>query len=342
MSSNSSLNILPDELIIEIIKCLDSSSFFNFSLVCRKLSYVTQDKLVQSDIKNRLTEKLEFDNDEWVTVLPNLTLYGNFCRKIDQYYVSGNIFYDEISDIQFVINTDEDVSDTIFNQYSPQIFTNISYPDKSNSIIYYRSPNKINTTMSYHFGKYSHIYVSNQCNLLSKKCQPCFVLSNRYKGTWRKFINNKQLSLYNFDNGLPNGPWLAYFHNGNIRMMGELKNNLKYGKLFNYDISGNLISIENYNGDKTICIHYYSNGTTKCILTLDNGLLDGLLIKYHPNGNKSEEYIYKQSYKNGKYTKWNSDGIVIDNGFYHNDKRHGNRTINGVNIKYFLDKIVDP
>lgn len=133
--------------------------------------------------------------------------------------------------------------------------------------------------------------------------------------------------------GRRQGKWVDYYCNGNIRYVGEFKDNEPSGEFLHYSEDGVLIAKGKYNGKmKHGRWDFYSDKTGSLVLVenYDNGVVVGKTAAYSPNSNNIvEETDYVNGVKQGVYKKYYDNGSLMVNAVYENDK------LNGKYISYY-------
>lgn len=90
-----------------------------------------------------------------------------------------------------------------------------------------------------------------------------------------------------FDMGTFNGPFKAYYENGNLELLGHYDNNVMKGKWYKYYESGELEEIVTFdhNAENGPFVEFYRNGNKKAEGNYVNGENeDGLLLLYDETG----------------------------------------------------------
>ena len=123
------------------------------------------------------------------------------------------------------------------------------------------------------------------------------------------------------------GKWMDFHHNGNVKYIGEFKNNEPSGEFKYFSEGGSLVAKGKYNGkNKHEKWEFYSeqNGALILVENYDNGVLVGTTIAFSPVTNQIiEETEYVDGVKNGIYNKYYDNGRPMIKAFYKDDKLDG-------------------
>jgi antitoxin component YwqK of YwqJK toxin-antitoxin module len=164
----------------------------------------------------------------------------------------------------------------------------------------------------------------------------------QYKGS---FLNDKPVGkfIYNFENGqkkaevvhgLPGGnsSVLLYYENGQILADGFYKGEKKDSLWYNYAITGELISAENYHLDELNgkCVYYFQEGQhieqklqIHKVVNYVNGKLEGSYLENFYNGRVKLKGTYVNGLKSGQWVEYYSTGEVLSKVNYQNDLPNG-------------------
>lgn len=107
-----------------------------------------------------------------------------------------------------------------------------------------------------------------------------------------RVISNKNRNYYL--NGKPNGKWLTFYANGNLKSIENWKNGKLYGKYVLYQ----------KNGIKIFETKYF------------NGKDDGIYILYHENGVIQVQGRFSKGIPKGTWKYYNSKGKLIGKAVY--------------------------
>ena len=120
------------------------------------------------------------------------------------------------------------------------------------------------------------------------------------------------LSQGSFKDGKRDGPWIAYYHNGQLWWKGTFKDGKKDGSYVSYYNNGQLGSKETYkDGNQDgLWVRYHDNGQLRSKGTYKDGNQDGLWVRYHDNGQLREKGTYKDGNQEGPWVSFNKDGTV--------------------------------
>ena len=125
-----------------------------------------------------------------------------------------------------------------------------------------------------------------------------------------------------------NGPWIAWYDNGEKKYEGYYKNGYRDGLWKGWHDSGQLWKEGFYFYDKKegTWIYWYLNGNKQELKTYRNGKLNGPIKKWYSNGQQKMEGLYKEINEYGissKYGKWvyylNESGTARISKYYANN-----------------------
>ena len=141
-------------------------------------------------------------------------------------------------------------------------------------------------------------------------------------------IENVNAQNNNVDkNGLRQGKWVAYHENGNVKFMGQFKDNEPYGEFMYYSPEGKMIAKGQYlNKNKDGKWQYYSDKDGSLILTEDyhNGVLNGKTVVYLQGTDVVTEVTnYVNGIKQGEYTRNYDNGTLMVRANYKDDALDG-------------------
>ena len=122
--------------------------------------------------------------------------------------------------------------------------------------------------------------------------------------TYRKGVIFSTERFNRFDKkGRKTGVWKEFFETLVVSEEGPFVDGLKHGIFRTYDKRGNLINIERFKFGE---------------LVIDDEILDPIEVVrlYHPNGQCSEETVYKKGVKHGVFRLYNKKGEIIEGGVY--------------------------
>lgn len=177
--------------------------------------------------------------------------------------------------------------------------------------------------------------------------------SGEKTGSWVKYFDNGKVKYEGqFHKGKPMGEFTYYYKKGSVKATsafskdGTIAHNVTYyengskmaeGKYFNQkkdsvwryylDEDNNpLVSTETYvsgalNGESVT--YYPDSGEPAEILILKDGIKDGKLIKYFPDGALMTESFYKDGLPEGKFIHYHPDGKIQIEGRYYNGVQAG-------------------
>lgn len=151
----------------------------------------------------------------------------------------------------------------------------------------------------------------------------------------RVFDDNLEVDVFSFEisDNLPDGRYVALYKNDTARIAFEtfIVDKKQNGVAKCYAFEGTIQSIETYkNGilDGKV-ISYRPNGSIGYSATYKGGKLNGLTEKYHPNGVKKLEVMYKDGKAQKVQKEWNDKGELIRETYYKNGVYMSSKDIKG-------------
>ena len=119
-------------------------------------------------------------------------------------------------------------------------------------------------------------------------------------------------------NGLKQGKWYTFYDNGNIRLEGTYRDDLKDGYFKEYTESGDFLKISKYAMGELqpdaveiaklqVRNEYYPDGKLKVSAMYRNEIPEGIRREYKPDGTIEKSVLYS----NGKIS---GEGMMLDNG----------------------------
>jgi antitoxin component YwqK of YwqJK toxin-antitoxin module len=152
------------------------------------------------------------------------------------------------------------------------------------------------------------------------------------------------------DHGRRTGPWKMEYPDGTTRYEGSFLEGRPVGLMIRYDESGEIRAKMMYDTleDRSSAVLYYKSGKIAAegnyigrekdsvwtyyseydgsLRIRENylkGALDGLSVTYYPEGGVSEELMWNQGSKEGKWIQYYEDGTVRLRGNYAGDQLNG-------------------
>lgn len=143
---------------------------------------------------------------------------------------------------------------------------------------------------------------------------------------------------------IPDGQWNYYFDNGQTFATADFSKNHEFGsrwEFFNrnggpyYDGKLDSVYVANMgqfgtpstvvfcSGRHQDVIQFYSNYTVRSTERLTNGLRNGRVLFYFPNGNTQVDANYEEGVEEGPYVVFHENGIPYYQGKYSHGKRTG-------------------
>ncbi len=137
--------------------------------------------------------------------------------------------------------------------------------------------------------------------------------NNVYHGKYEQYFSNGSKSQEGiYEDGYRVGTWYYYFPDGKIYLI------LNYKK---EPVNSNFFSLNSYYGNENgMYKRFYQNGNLEEEGNYLAGIFHGKRIRYYKYGKKYFEIIYNNGLKNGLAKYYNSDGRIIREEHYHNDK----------------------
>ncbi|MFA5418306.1 MAG: toxin-antitoxin system YwqK family antitoxin [Bacteroidales bacterium] len=151
-------------------------------------------------------------------------------------------------------------------------------------------------------------------------------------GPWKSTYPNGSLkSTGQFRNNLPYGTFTSYYPDGNKKAITVFDNQGIVARNKTWYESGNLMAKGKYmNKQKDSTWLYYGDSTNQ-LISVENyyqGQLNGESITYYPGtGQPAEVIIFKNGMKQGDLRKYFPDGSIMTEGTYLNDKLNGPFTL---------------
>jgi antitoxin component YwqK of YwqJK toxin-antitoxin module len=161
--------------------------------------------------------------------------------------------------------------------------------------------------------------------------------NKKREGLWiRVYSTNPKIMYYKgqFKNGVPFGIFEFYNEKGGLKSTVNHVQDTTVNDVVNYFSDGKtMMSKGRYVGVqlkgkpwermKTGEWQYFNEeGKTIRIENLKNGVLEGVMKNYYPNGTLSHEHTYKGGLKNGAFTEYATNGALVKKGEYLNDAYH--------------------
>lgn len=108
---------------------------------------------------------------------------------------------------------------------------------------------------------------------------------------------------------------------------GKIVNTQKGWEVFAFYPSGKQVLAHSFFKDKKLTERdgennvYYQDGTPSLKTYFKNNMLDGVFLKWHPNGHLSDSGMIKQNLKTGVWKSWYNTGQTESEGFYNDGIR---------------------
>ena len=162
----------------------------------------------------------------------------------------------------------------------------------------------------------------------------------------RGFIINRE-SINRYDRkGLKQGRWKYFYEDGSLMEEGSFRNDKRDGFFKTYDRRGNLLELKKFvDGEEVIdapeiarldvITEYYESGVISRVITLKNGVAEGVSREYAEDGSIERAVIYvggnivaegimdEEGNKEGLWEEFYLDGSLRAKGSYLNNRKTG-------------------
>lgn len=124
-------------------------------------------------------------------------------------------------------------------------------------------------------------------------------IDDRKNGTWIIYFKDgvTPRTRGTFKNNRPNGPFIKYHQNGQIKEQGSFSQRKYIDSLTRFNAEGTKTYEATFNEagneDGTV-IYYHDNGQPELVYTANNGKPNGKATRYWPNGDIKEEIVYAE------------------------------------------------
>ncbi len=147
-------------------------------------------------------------------------------------------------------------------------------------------------------------------------------------GPWQNIYPNGKIKTQGqFQQGVPFGEFIHFFEDGKTKAMVNFSNSGTVTRSTTYYPSGNTMTTGKYiNKLKDSIWNYYADSTDKLVSTENYilGKLEGESITYYPGKNQVAEIVpYKNGIKQGPLLKYFPDGSLMTRGNYKNGQLDG-------------------
>jgi len=149
----------------------------------------------------------------------------------------------------------------------------------------------------------------------------------RKSGRWKvDHPNGKTLYEAEFSEGRPVGEMIRYYENGGIRarMVFDTSGLRNYTRMY---FQNGKIAAEGWyeNQQKDSVWTYYSpvDGSVRIIEPYQNGKIQGIVRKYYPSGQISEELVWVDGQKQGPWKQYYPSSAIRLSAFYAEDELNG-------------------
>lgn len=147
------------------------------------------------------------------------------------------------------------------------------------------------------------------------------IIPAKYTGKWLfvEITSGHLLGCLTFVNGLRNGPCEIRYLNGNIKVIGQYKDDKKVGIFTFMKSNGDVHKYVTYDDDKPNgeCVVYYENKVSK-VYQIKDGYKHGSYMKYDLSGRIIVKCNYLRNRLNGRYIEYDTNEREITNTYYHN------------------------
>ena len=148
--------------------------------------------------------------------------------------------------------------------------------------------------------------------------------NGKLNGKWIETYNNGIITeIGNYSQDKKNGKWEGWFKTGNKRYESTYSNGNKSGVYQEWDITGKVIKNIIYSSGKRIQEYeVVRDGNGYMEINKKNGFLSGQWIKWYAHGIKEEEGEYNQGIKVGTWSRYNINGLIVEELNYDNQGRN--------------------
>ena len=275
-------------------------------------SLVSQSQVVDLPLCSE-EEKVKFYDDEGNLSSKGCVVNGKYEGVWMSYFSNGNkssegefkeskligpwVFYHDNSQIRKEINYQDDLKNGVEKNYSE----NGILINQTNWILDKKEGEELRCFES---GQIQHVtFFSN--NKKHGKCRQYakdgrIIAFKKYKEG--VIFSTEKFNRFN-KQGNKTGVWKEFYENLIISEEGPWVDGLKHGIFRSYDKRGDLINLVKYEFGKII---------------EDEEILDPIEVirLYHPNGQCSEETVYKNGIKHGVFREFNTSGKITDGGYF--------------------------
>lgn len=122
--------------------------------------------------------------------------------------------------------------------------------------------------------------------------------------------SDQVIQVSNWYKGKPNGSFISYWGNGNIKQTSYWKNGSEHGTTKIYYDNGNIEQISNWENGSQVgtTIFYYRDGSIEQEYESEKGKHHGPFKEYHPNGNLKCEGSFRNGERYGNWYYYFEDG----------------------------------
>jgi len=127
-------------------------------------------------------------------------------------------------------------------------------------------------------------------------------------------------------NGLKFGAWKGFYPQGQLRYVGQFKNDLPVDTFYYYFEDGKIKSILIYDKDvanKALAMHFYSTGDTLAKGHYVDQKKEGMWMSYGESSVPVERGAYKDGQKNGRWIIYYPTGVISEEMHYANGIQDG-------------------
>lgn len=131
---------------------------------------------------------------------------------------------------------------------------------------------------------------------------------------------------------------------GNVQSEGHYDGDHKEGPWIYYDEYGQKEAEEHFDDEgvvQGVVTNYYPNGQTESVYHYTDGELDGYYVEYYDHGDISEEGWYVDGREQGFHRTFKYDGSLHSEAFYVNDEINGPKSYYDENGAVYLRKYFD-
>lgn len=136
-------------------------------------------------------------------------------------------------------------------------------------------------------------------------------------------------------NGVLEGPFIRYYPNGKIEVELQMKNGLSWNVISFHDTLGNNKNYGKFENGTGDCDTYSQDGHLLSKIHFDDGIVNGVVYDYYPNGQVEWEMNHSNGMMQGQTKYYNENGELIELQNYSNGER------DGLSFRYFKGRVIE-